>query len=191
MSYTKYVTPEQYLREEAVAYEKHEYFDGHVIAMAGATESHNRIVRNLVGELHGFLKGKTCEVFPSDIRVATPFSNSYTYPDVTIVCGDTEMKEEGFDTLTNPSVIIEVTSPSTRDIDLGPKMWKYLQIPSLKEYIIIDSTTYNARTIRRATDNTYELTNVDGPDGSIRINTIGLQLSFTDIYYKVTFEENH
>ena len=182
------VNHEAYLAMEINADEKHEYFDGRVIAMAGATEIHNRIVANLIGELHSFLKGKYCDVFPSDLRVTTPLFSSYMYPDVSIVCGDPDKPEGQFDTITNPSVVIEVMSPSTQDRDLGFKFWHYLQIPSLKEYILVDAASYSIRTIIKQGDNSFTTTNVQGLASTFSIQTIDLELPLSAIYRKVTFD---
>ena len=129
----KYVAPQVYLEMEKVAFEKHEYIGGEIYAMAGATERHVRIVSNLTGEIHSFLKGKSCSEYPTDFRVATPILETYMYPDLSIVCGKAELKPDCFDTLTNPSAIFEVMSPSTEDRDKVLKFLFYRQIPSLKE----------------------------------------------------------
>jgi Uma2 family endonuclease len=122
--------------------------------MAGGGENHNRIVRNFIGELHNLLKGKTCEVFPSDMRATTPLFGSYMYPDVSIVCGEPNFQKDTYSTLTNPAVIIEVTSSSTLENDQGFKLLYYLQIPSLLEYLIVDADKPHVTTIRRQSDNT-------------------------------------
>ena len=183
----KHISPEEYLEIEINAQDKHEYSDGQVIAIAGATENHNRIVANLIGELHSFLKGKDCDVFPSDLRVTTPLLSSYMYPDVSIVCGDVEKRDGQFDTIANPSVVIEVMSPSTQERDLGFKFWYYLQIPSLKEYILIDGADYSARTIIKQKDDSFKVFNVEGVGTTLTINTIGMELPLADIYRKVSF----
>jgi Uma2 family endonuclease len=183
----KFITPREYLEAEVLADKKHEYFDGHVITMAGAREAHNRVVANLIAEIHGFLKTKSCDVFPSDLRIATPASNAYMYPDVSIVCGQAQMKDGEFDTCTNPSVIIEVMSDSTRDNDRGYKFFYYQQIPSVKEYILIDSISRFAECIRRREDGSWKFEQETGINASITIHTIGLTLSLQDIYYRVSF----
>ncbi len=182
----KYITPKEYLQMEILAYEKHEYFDGQVVAMAGAREAHNRIVANVIGELHAHLKGKTCDVFPSDLRIATPSSNSYMYPDVSIVCGDIKKKDGEFDTCTNPTVIIEVMSDSTRDRDMGYKFFYYQQIPSLKEYILIDSLTYFTETIYRQPDDSWKFDTVNDINSAVTVRSIDITLPLADIYYKVS-----
>lgn len=184
----KYISAEAYLEMERIAEERHEYFDGQIVAMAGATEIHNRIVANLIGEIHNFLKGKDCDVFPSDLRVTTPLLSSYMYPDVSIVCGDVEKQDNQFDTITNPSVVIEVMSMSTKDRDLGFKFWYYLQIPSLKEYILIDTATCSAKKITKQNDGSFKTFDISGQDKILTIESIKMGLPLSDIYRKVSFE---
>jgi Uma2 family endonuclease len=181
----KYISSEEYLSLEKDAKEKHEYFDGQVIAMVGATEEHNRIVANLMRDIGSFLKGKDCDVFPSDFRVATPSSDSYMYPDVSIVCGHIQKKEAGFDTLLNPSVIIEVMSDNTKSIDRGYKFFSYQQIISLQEYILIDSLKYEVQSICRTANNLWAFNKIETLDSFLLIETIQLQLPLSDIYYRV------
>lgn len=184
----KYISPKEYLEAEVLADEKHEYFDGHIITMAGAREAHNSIVANLIGELHVFLKGKSCKVFPSDCRVSTPSSNSYMYPDVSIVCDETEKRENEFDTVTNPSAIIEVLSDSTREKDQGYKFFYYQQIPSLKEYILVDSISYFVQCIYRQPDDSWKFDTTKDINSSIMIRSVGLVLPLKDIYDRILFK---
>jgi Uma2 family endonuclease len=182
----KYISAEEYLQMELDSVEKHEFFDGEIVAMAGNTISHNRIVNNLIGELHSFLKGKSCESYPSDFRVVTPLFDAYTYPDVSVVCGKTELKNGCFDTLTNPTVIIEVMSKTTEKNDRGYKYFYYLQIPSLKEYILIDSNSCHAEIIRVGEErNKWEIINIDGADGILHIESIDMKLPMAAIYDRV------
>lgn len=127
-----YITPEEYLEAERAADYKNEYYDGHVFAMSGASLAHNRIEINLIAGLRDRSKECGCEVLPSHMRVTTPSHDSYMYPDLTIVCGEPQLEDDHFDTLLNPSVIIEILSPSTRSIDKGRKFFFYKEIPSLK-----------------------------------------------------------
>ncbi len=127
-----FITPAEYLLAERAALEKHEYFDGQVLAMSGASMDHNRITTTLVGSIRQFLQGKSCEIFPSDMRVSTPEHDAYMYPDASIVCGEPQLEDDVFDTLLNPVVIFEILSPSTRSIDKGRKLFFYQRIPSLQ-----------------------------------------------------------
>jgi len=183
----KYISPQDYLALEVVAEEKHEYFDGQVVAMAGAKEAHIRIAANLMLRIGIYLDGQSCDVFAADLRISTPSANSYMYPDLTIVCGDMEKKNNEFDACTNPSVIIEVMSESTRDRDMGYKFFYYQQIPSLKEYILIDSITHHAIVIHRQADDSWKFSNTTDINASISIQTIGLSVPMADIYAKVVF----
>ena len=184
----KYITPQEYLELEINSIEKHEYFNGEIVGMAGNTKNHNLIVANLIGEIHAFLKEKNCNVYPSDFRLATPSFDSFMYPDVTIVCGETELKDTAFDTLTNPVVIIEVMSQSTENNDRGYKFFYYRQIPSIKEYILVDSMRCHAEIIRFGKDLKWEMININGLNEFISINAIDMQLPMKNVYDRVIFE---
>jgi Uma2 family endonuclease len=183
-----YTTTEEYLEfERSSILEKHELHEGTVITMTGASLKHNQIVRNLIGAIHPFLKGKCCSVFPSDLRTKVLTKDSFTYPDVSIVCGKPELLDEHFDTLLNPSVIIEVLSPSTEKYDKGFKFFNYMQIPSLKEYIIISSTETYIHVSRKLDDSSWKFDKITDPDSSLFINTIEHNISLHDIYDEVSF----
>src|SRR5947209_20458068 len=108
-----FVTPEEYLSLERQAEHKSEYYDGEIFAMTGASRKHNLITTNILGSLWQQLKGKPCEVYPSDMRVRVPSANLYTYPDIVVVCGEPQFEDEQVDTLLNPTLLIEVLSRST------------------------------------------------------------------------------
>jgi Uma2 family endonuclease len=182
-----YTTAEEYLEMERVSQEKHELHNGIVITMSGASLEHNQIVRNLIGNIYPFLKGKSCSVFPSDFRTKVPTKDSFTYPDVTIVCGEPELMDDHFDTLLNPSVIIEVLSPSTEKYDKGLKFLYYMQIPSLKEYIMINSTGVNIHVSRKQNDSSWKFEEITDRTTSLIINTIEYNISMDDIYDEVKF----
>lgn len=184
----KQISVEEYLRLEEAAEAKHEYVGGNVIAMAGATEDHNHIVANLMRELGNCLKGKECAVFPSDMRVTTPAGRSYFYPDVTVVCGGTKKQSNAFDTLLNPVVIFEVMSEETENNDRGYKFFHYQQIPTLQEYILIDSRKSAIEAIRRQANDTWKFDKLSPEEGRLNLTSIACTLSFTDIYYRVQFQ---
>ena len=183
----KHLSVEEYLQAEAAAETKHEYVGGNVIAMAGATEEHNHIVANLMREVGNCLKGKECAVFPSDMRVTTPAEKSYFYPDVTVVCGGIKKQSHTFDTLLNPVVIIEVMSEGTENNDRGYKFFHYQQIPSLQEYILIDSRKHGIEIICRQANDTWKFDKLSAAEGKLELNSIGCSLSIDDIYYRVQF----
>jgi Uma2 family endonuclease len=181
-----YISPDDFLQFEKRSTEKHEYFDGRVYDMAGGSYDHNFIVANLIGELHSFLKDKECNVFPSDLRVTTPNFDSFMYPDITILCEEIKSKDSVSDTLTNPSVIIEVLSPSTKGYDMAFKFHFYKQIPSLQEYILVDSTRCFVQTNKRQGE-TWVTEETTEKSAALHISTINMQLPLTDIYRKVSF----
>src|SRR5262249_3628341 len=130
------ITPEEYLRLERSADFKSEYISGEMVAMSGASFPHGVIVNNVSGELYSQLKGRSCQTITNDMRVH--WGAAFLYPDVVVVCGKPELVKDGhLDNLTNPSVIIEVLSPSTENYDRGLKFMRYGQIPTLTNYILI------------------------------------------------------
>ena len=103
-----YISPDEYLEMERASEEKHEYYDGYVVTLNGASLKHNYIAGNLYTKIGGFLEGSLCSILPSNMRVSTPNRDSYIYPDAIIVCNNPELEDDKFDTLLNPSVIFEI-----------------------------------------------------------------------------------
>jgi Uma2 family endonuclease len=130
-------TTEEYLAIERAAQYKSEYIDGEIVAMVGASEPHNLIVTNTVGELSVQLRGRRSRVYASDMRVDVRESGLYAYPDVVAVCGEPILPDDEQDNLRNPAVIIEVLSKSTEGYDRGIKFMKYRRIESLLEYVLV------------------------------------------------------
>ena len=182
------ISPQDYLALERISKEKHEYFQGKIVAMAGASLIHNRLVANLLGEIREALKHKPCEILPSDIRVSTPSRESYMYPDALIVCGQPEMEDDKFDTLKNPVVIFEILSPSTEDHDRGRKFFFYRQIPSFKEYILVDSTKPFVEISRQEENGAWKFETISDPDGQLFISSIGISISMAEVYRNVSFQ---
>ena len=181
----KLFTLSEYLESELTAFEKHEYFDGEVITMTGASINHSNVVINFISKIATYLKHKEFSVYATNLRVATPNGDAFMYPDLSIVCGDFELKKHAFDTLINPSVIIEVLSPSTKSYDMDMKLYYYKQIPSLKEYIIIDPDQFYAKKYTKQSDNSWDVQDITREEAVLYIQTIQLQLNFSDIYYRV------
>ena len=133
------ISRDDYLRLDAAATEKHEFYRGQMFAMAGGTYQHARIGLNVTTELAVRLRGKPCQPMNSDMRVSTP-SGLNTYPDASVYCHAPALTDNNR-TLLNPVLIIEVLSPSTRSYDRGDKFMHYRSIPSLQDYLLIDSET--------------------------------------------------
>ncbi len=131
-------TIEEYLQMENAASEKHEYYQGEIFAMSGAKIEHNKVTSNLHYALRSKLKGKPCQPFGSDQRIHIEKNTLFTYPDISVVCGDLLTLNDDEYNVLNPSIIFEVASPSTRDYDRGEKFKLYRDIPTLKEYILVN-----------------------------------------------------
>lgn len=182
----KMYTEQEYLELERAAEYKSEYYRGEIFAMSGASRYHNRITENLSIEIGGFLKGKSCQSFSRDMRVHIPENTLYTYPDLIIVCGKPEFLDNQTDTLLNPSVIIEVLSPSTEGYDQGKKFQLYRSLRTLTEYVLIDSQEVRAEVFRKGSNGVWTLASeADNLEGSIHIGHIDLTLKMADIYAQV------
>src|SRR5438046_609226 len=150
-------TPEEYLRREYDAQEKHQYYHGEIWAMAGGTAQHSLIIANVNGELHGRLKGGRCRVYDSNLRVRIPRTTLYTYPDVSVVCEEIQFDplDRNKTTMLNPTLLVEVLSPSTEAWDRGGKLQSYIQIESLREYVLVSSQAASVETFFRQPDGTW------------------------------------
>ncbi len=187
----KTFTESEYLELERNADFKSEYYNGETFAMAGASLIHNEIVANLISIFNQFLKDKPCDVYPSDLRLRIEKSGLYTYPDITIVCGKAELLDNKFDTLKNPTVLIEVLSDSTEKYDRGQKFSFYREIPSLKEYILVSSKTMKIEKFKRLEDGNY-LYIESNEHQPFPIDSINMNLNLEDVYNKIdwTLVEN-
>ena len=184
----KYISQAEYLEAERLALNKHEYFRGEVFAMSGASIFHNIIAMNCGSVLRFKLKGKNCRPYGSDLRIHIPKNTLYTYPDLSIICGKVDTTDEKFDTVTNPSVIIEILSPSTRDYDKGGKFTLYREIESLKEYILIDAERIMVEKFTRNNNGSWLLTEYKNIDEYFIISTVSVEIQLSDIYEDVKFE---
>lgn len=136
------LTPEEYITFERKALPdaeiiRHEYINGELIAMSGASRAHNLITGNIFGELRTLLRGSKCETYANEMRVSTPTTTSYFYPDVVVVCEEPRFEDDVFDTLLNPIILVEVLSPSTQVYDRREKFAHYRQLASLQEYVLV------------------------------------------------------
>lgn len=186
----KYITPEDYLKAERKSLEKHEYFDGEIFQMSGASDKHNTITINTSASLHFQLKRRNCKAYQSDMRVHIPKTGLYTYPDIAVVCGKPEfLSDNHFDTLTNPALIIEVLSDSTEGYDKGVKFDNYRSLDSLREYILISQNSKRVIRYTKQTDGSWVLMDFIGDTTEIELTSIECTLLFEDIYDKVEFDE--
>jgi Uma2 family endonuclease len=178
----KRLTIEEYLEYEKTSGEKHEYYQGEIFAMAGAKIAHNRIVVRLTGLLSQQLRGKPCEPFNSDQRIHIPENTLFTYPDISIVCGEVKTLNNDDYNVLNPSIIIEVLSPGTKNYDRGEKFQLYRDITTLKEYILVDSQFIRVEAFRINTHGHWELEEYKTIKAVLQIPTIDVSLPLNEIY---------
>jgi Uma2 family endonuclease len=180
-----FLTPEEYLEIERKAEFKSEYCDGKMFAMAGAGEDHNLLVVNLIVGLHDQLQSRPCRVYPSDMRVRVRATGLYTYPDVVVVCGAPQFLDEQRDTLLNPTLLIEVLSPSTEAYDRGRKFEYYRLIESLHEYLLVASDRVHAELYTRQPDGRWLFASADRLEDSIDLQSVGCRLALADLYERI------
>jgi Uma2 family endonuclease len=185
----KFISPEEYLELERNSLEKHEYYQGEIFAMAGAKENHNLIVSNLIGLFYMKFKLTPCVVYPSDMRVSIDSKRHYTYPDVSLICGERKFLDKNNDTLLNPSVIIEVLSESTENYDRSKKFESYRKIASLQEYVLVASDRKKIEIFTKSNDGRWYLSE-SGPSETIEISSVNVQLSLNEVYDKIVFPDS-
>ncbi|MEM9674989.1 MAG: Uma2 family endonuclease [Bacteroidota bacterium] len=189
---TPKITTEAYLEQERQSQEKHEYHDGTIIPMSGASIPHNFIVSKLIRLLGNILEDEREEfsVFGSDLKVFVPSFNSFVYPDVVVVQGEPEVTDEQKDIVTNPLIVVEVLSKSTEARDRGDKFEAYRTIESLREYMLVSQEKPHIEVFSRdSTSDMWKLTEASGLDSSIKLPALALDLSLEEVYAKVKFEK--
>ena len=182
------LTPEEYLAKERKALTKSEYRDGRIQALPGASREHNLIAVNVTGEFYIQLRTRSCEIYPSDMRVKVSAAGLYTYPDVIVVCDEPRFDDTHFDTLLNPTVLIEVLSPSTAAYDRGEKFASYQKLDSLCEYVLISQNSVCVEHYLRQ-GQTWDLTEFRSLDDVFSLVSIGCELALQAIYAKVQFSQ--
>ena len=184
----KRLTPEEYLEYERTSEIRHEYFDGEIFAMTGASLNHNRIQHNLSRLLGNRLLESSCDVLLSDQRLKIEKVGKYTYPDIAVVCGEVELEEKaGLDTLLNPVVVVEILSDSTEAYDRGEKFRHYRLLPSLREYILVSQYFCGIEKYLRRDGGIWLYSSYESMDQTLKIETIDCELLLSDIYYRVEF----
>lgn len=184
----QFLSLQDYFALEETGEVKHEFFRGAIYAMTGASARHNLIVANVIGDLHAQLHGKPCRVYPGDLRVKIEATGLYTYPDAQVICENPRYADARRDTVTDPSVIIEVLSPSTEDYDRGKKFQHYRTIETLREYLVIAQDTPRVEHYIRQDAQQWLLVEITRREQIIPLEAIDCTLTLTAIYEEVTFE---
>jgi len=176
-----------YLAFERGSETKHEFFGGDVFAMAGGSPAHNLIASNFIREAGNALKERPCVVYTSDLRVKVEPTGLYTYPDLTIVCGQQEFDDDQGDTLVNPTILIEVLSKSTAAYDRGTKSKHYRKMKSLRAVLFIEQDSPSVEVIRLQPDGNWVLSDSSELSDSIEIEPLGISIPLAEIFRNVTF----
>ena len=178
-------TPEEYLRLEENSTDKHEFIEGGIYLIAGGSLRHNALTVNIAAELNIGLRGKPCVTFSSDMRLSPDIGAFYAYADVSVVCGTPELAPGGNATLTNPTVIVEVLSPSTENYDRGKKAEYYRRFLSLKSYLIVDQGRVFVEHYCRQEDNSWSLEIFTDLSEQISLPSLGLVIPLINIHDKI------
>lgn len=185
----RYYSIEEYLALEEAADYKSEYIDGEIVPMAGGSTNHNQIAGNFYVELSFAFKKLDYRVFMSDVQLWIPQRRIYTYPDVMVVVGEPEYDNNRTDTITNPRVIIEVLSPSTKGYDRSKKFEVYRTIPTFGEYLLIDQTRIYIEHFSKTDKKRWSFGEYNKSDEAIALASVSFEISIADIYNKVNFEQ--
>jgi Uma2 family endonuclease len=184
-----YFTPEEYFTLEEISPIRHEYYEGEIYDMAGGSPDHGLIQGNLITILNGQLHASPCRVFSSDVRILVEQSGLYTYPDLSVVCGKLKTARTSKITLTNPVLLVEVLSESTRAYDRGEKLKFYKQIPSLKEIMLVDSERARVEVWRRGARNDWAPEAYERLGETAVLESIRCEVPLARAYEKVSWNE--
>ena len=184
----KTYTPEEYLALEEQAEEKHEYQDGEIIEMAGASTNHNRIAGNFYRKFPLEINGQDYESYIGDVRLWMPEYRIYTYPDIMVVKGEPIYYEDSTSTILNPFLVVEVLSGSTKNYDKGDKFFYYRSIPYLKEYLLIAQDSFYIEQFSKKDEGKWLFTEHKVEDAVLRLESVEFEISLKEIYKRVNFE---
>ena len=186
-----FVSYEEYCVLEAQTQERHDYDQGRVVAMAGGSLNHSWIISNLIREVGNRLKGRPCGMLDSNSRIAFPRKTYSHYTDGTILCGppDIDPRDPSGQGLTNPTVIIEVLSPSTADFDRGTKFDRYRELPSFREYVVVFQDRAEIQVFNKTDDGTWGMKTFAGLTADVPRRSVGITLPSAEIYDRVDFAQ--
>ncbi|MBI4660378.1 MAG: Uma2 family endonuclease [Verrucomicrobia bacterium] len=175
-----WISPEEYIEGERSSNIRHEYVDGRVYAMAGASADHNRIVGNLCAELHNQLRGHRCEAFINDMKVKIPptWADVFYYPDVAVVCDESDTAKYYRE---RPTIIFEVISPETERTDRQEKTLAYRQIPTVETYVLVEQDRM-AMTVLRRVEHGWQSEILEGKSAALKLPEIGVEMPLARIY---------
>ncbi|MDY6782815.1 MAG: Uma2 family endonuclease [Cyanobacteriota bacterium] len=183
----RFASREEYLALEKKAEYKNEYRDGKIIPLTGGTTNHNKIAGNFYRQFPWTIDEQDYEIYMGDVRLWIPEYRIYTYPDVMVVRGEPIYEGKGTTTITNPCVILEVLSNSTKGYDRGDKFKSYRSLPSFQDYLLIDQYSYYAEQFAKNAEEKWVFTEYEGEDAILSLASIDFKIPFSSLYQKVNF----
>jgi Uma2 family endonuclease len=182
-------TPEEYLELEEKALYKSEYRNGEIIPMTGGTTNHNQIALNFASSLLYVIRGKKYRVFIGDVRLWIPEYREYTYPDVIVTDGKPIYAGKNNTTVTNPLLIVEVLSKSTKNYDQGDKFTFYRSIPQFKEYVLVEQNQYQVMHYSKTNEGEWIFREYKSENDIVKLQHLDFEISLIDIYQDVNFDD--
>ncbi len=184
----KRYTPEEYLELEEISQERNEYIDGEIITMTGGTTNHNKIALNFCRKFPLSINSENYDTYINDVKLSIPQYRVYTYPDVIVIKGEPIYEGVNQTVVTNPLLIVEVLSNSTKSYDKTDKFKYYRSIPSFQEYILIDQYSFSIEQYIKQSQGQWLFKEYEGEDTILVLDSVDCQISFQDIYNRVNFE---
>lgn len=182
-------TPAEYLAFERQHAEKHEYHAGQISRQAGGSRAHALIGVNIASSLHQQLRARACAVYSSDVRVAIPRAQRYVYPDLSVVCGAARFEDQYEDSLVNPTLIVEILSPSTERYDRGKKFLAYQTIESFQEYLLVAQDAALIERFTRRSDRLWTFDVFTERAALVELASVGCVLALAEVYEKVALPD--
>jgi Uma2 family endonuclease len=181
-------TLEEYFELERRSEERFEFWNGEVFSMSGVSPEHGQIESNLIFCLRTKLSGRSCRIFPANVRIKVPTAPPYRYPDLSALCDEAQYEKiGGIDALTNPALIVEVLSPSTEAYDWGEKFWRYKSIPSFSEYLLIaQDRTFVTQFVKHSSGDWIRYDFADLSD-NVKIHSLSCEMSLSEVYQDIKF----
>lgn len=181
-------TVEEYIQHEIETGQRHEFHDGSIYALAGGSLDHALLVGNIYSELRSGLKknNKPCKAITSEAKLHIKKGNKYVYPDTMVICGPLEKSTNYSEAVTNPVLIVEVLSKSTTDYDRGDKFYFYRQIPSLREYVLIDQSRYVVEVFYKGeAQDLWRISRYEGIDAVILFQSLDIEINMSQLYFDI------
>jgi Uma2 family endonuclease len=176
---------DEFLAWEPKQPRRYEFVDSHVFAMAGASRAHGTIATNLVALVRPALRGKGCGIYAADMKVAVPDVPAVRYPDIVVTCDPRDLADEQMTRF--PILLVEIVSSSTETLDRGSKFAEYRTIPSMQEYVLVDSRSVHVEVFRRR-DVTRWLFEEYGPGDQVVFESVDARMPIESLYEDLTFK---